>query len=455
MTDKARRAARLLIEESRRHRKEGRYREAAGVAISARRIATDEKDAELIATAFYEEGQSCLYSDDYRDAVTCATLALSQASGIPAGAKYIIGNSYVLWLSASLEVVEMLLSTKLELADEAEAWVRRTGKTSFRSLLLRKKARILADAERYQDAIWAAEEALAAARSDVRPEAEEQECMRALAFVEEAAGNWQAVRDRCETILNNSNMDRWSLFDVHGLCARSARNMGDVETAFSHARRCVELARGDNQRFLVWALRDLYSISVVAQTPLLDVAQEMVATATGIVEKSPEEPILWAELGHALKDVERYEEALAAYTRATELALEKATYHNNQGDTLYELKRYEEALAAYTRATELAPEKATYHNNRGLALSKLDRYEDELAAVRQAAELAPENAVYHNNVGNALYSLGHYEEALPAYTRATELAPENATYHNNLTYAQQELERQICADRGKNLGPQG
>jgi tetratricopeptide (TPR) repeat protein len=161
MTDKARRAARLLIEESRRHRKEGRYREAAGVAISARRIATDEKDAELIATAFYEEGQSCLYSDDYRDAVTCATLALSQASGIPAGAKYIIGNSYVLWLSASLEVVEMLLSTKLELADEAEAWVRRTGKTSFRSLLLRKKARILADAERYQDAIWAAEEALA------------------------------------------------------------------------------------------------------------------------------------------------------------------------------------------------------------------------------------------------------------------------------------------------------
>ena len=94
------------------------------------------------------------------------------------------------------------------------------------------------------------------------------------------------------------------------------------------------------------------------------------------------------------------------------------------GSALYRLERYEEALAAYTRATELAPEDAAYHNNRGLALSKLDRYEDKLGAYTRAAELAPEEAVYHNNRGNALYSLERYEEALAAYTRATELAPE-------------------------------
>ena len=40
--------------------------------------------------------------------------------------------------------------------------------------------------------------------------------MLTLAFVEEEAGNWQAVRDRCETILDDSSMGRWSLFDVHG-----------------------------------------------------------------------------------------------------------------------------------------------------------------------------------------------------------------------------------------------
>ena len=112
------------------------------------------------------------------------------------------------------------------------------------------------------------------------------------------------------------------------------------------------------------------------------------------------------------------------------------------GNALYSLRRYEEALPAYTRATELAPEETRSTTTTGvLPYPNWTATRTSCAAVRQAAELAPENAVYHNNVGNALYSLRRYEEALPAYTRATELAPEDAVYHNNRGLALSKLDR--------------
>ncbi len=443
MTGEARRAACLLIEESRRHRAEGSYREAAEAAVAAGRIAIGEADSELTATAFYEEGEALMFSGDHPRAIICATRGLAEAPEIPAGRSHILGKCYVLLLRASREVVGISLSTKLESADEAESWAQGTGETSFRASLLRERARILSVAERHESAFQVATEALGAAQAGIQQEGEERKCLLTLAFVAEAAGNWPAVRERCGTLLNDSSMDRWSLFDVHRLCARSARNMGDMEGAFFHARSRVELARGSGgQRFLVWALRDLYRISVAARDPLLDVAKEMVETATGLVETSPDDPILWAELGGALDDAERYEEALAAYTRAVELAPENAAYHDNVGNALYGLERYEEALAAFTRAAELAPENAAYHNRRGVALAKLERYADELAAYTRAVELAPENAVYRDNVGIALYGLERYEEALAAHTRAVELAPENAVYRDNVGNALKAFERQ-------------
>ncbi len=63
----------------------------------------------------------------------------------------------------------------------------------------------------------------------------------------------------------------------------------------------------------------------------------------------------WFNHGFMLETAERWEEALAAFTRATELGpkLDRAWY--GRGLVLIRLQRYEEAIASLKRNTELQP----------------------------------------------------------------------------------------------------
>ena len=54
--------------------------------------------------------------------------------------------------------------------------------------------------------------------------------------------------------------------------------------------------------------------------------------------------------GDTLKELKRFEEALASYDRALMLRPDYAEALSNRGNTLYEMKRFDEALASYDRA---------------------------------------------------------------------------------------------------------
>jgi tetratricopeptide (TPR) repeat protein len=53
---------------------------------------------------------------------------------------------------------------------------------------------------------------------------------------------------------------------------------------------------------------------------------------------------------HTLVQLERYEEALAAYDRSLELDPDDATAHNARGRVLWDLERYEDAYGAFDRS---------------------------------------------------------------------------------------------------------
>ena len=66
--------------------------------------------------------------------------------------------------------------------------------------------------------------------------------------------------------------------------------------------------------------------------------------------------------------------------------------HSNRGIALRDLGRFEEALAACDRAIEIDPRHAVAHTNRGNALRDLGRFEEALAAYDRAIEIDPRNA---------------------------------------------------------------
>ena len=142
-------------------------------------------------------------------------------------------------------------------------------------------------------------------------------------------------------------------------------------------------------------------------------------------------------LGNALRDKGRLDEAIAACSRAIALKPDMAEAHSSLGNILRDSGRPDEAVAACTRAIALRPGMAEAHLNLGNALKEQGRFDEAIAAFGRAIALRPDSAEAHNNLGNALLSLADHEGAIRAYHRVLELRPNYMAAHSNLLLCEQ------------------
>ena len=171
-------------------------------------------------------------------------------------------------------------------------------------------------------------------------------------------------------------------------------------------------------------------------------------------------------LGTALHDAGRFDDAAAQYRHALTIAPDYVPAINNLGVTLRALGRVDEAIGVYgdglrmrgdypdlhfnlanallaqNRAAEAAehfrqasagvPDSAGVHNNLGTALAEQGRLVEAAAAFERALAVEPTSARAHRNLGNVLGALGRADEAFGHLRRAAELAPADAETHYDL-----------------------
>jgi Flp pilus assembly protein TadD len=130
-----------------------------------------------------------------------------------------------------------------------------------------------------------------------------------------------------------------------------------------------------------------------------------------------------------------WHDGVALFSRALEVTGGNATIHNNLGTALADRGRFDEALPHYREAVRLAPGNAAYRNNLGTTLADLGRFDEALPHYREAIRLAPDDAVYHYNLASALDRLGRTAAAMQSYRRALELKPNDAAARVNLAVA--------------------
>ncbi|MFQ5974596.1 MAG: tetratricopeptide repeat protein, partial [Alphaproteobacteria bacterium] len=130
------------------------------------------------------------------------------------------------------------------------------------------------------------------------------------------------------------------------------------------------------------------------------------------IDRNPDEAKYHSNLGNALRDAGRAEEAVASYRRALELDQDLADAHHNLGTVLGDMGKTGEGIAALERALALRADFAPTYGNLSMLLGESGRLEDAVAACRKALALAPAQAEYQMNLASILLRNGKASEAL-------------------------------------------
>ncbi len=142
-------------------------------------------------------------------------------------------------------------------------------------------------------------------------------------------------------------------------------------------------------------------------------------------------------LGDAMRQQDRFLEAVAAYDRALEitestgggswfLLYARAISHER-------LDEWDKAEADFRAALELNPSQPQVLNYLGYSLvEKRVNLDEALEMIEQAVAASPDSGYIIDSLGWALYRLGRYEEAVPHMERAVELLAVDPVVNDHL-----------------------
>lgn len=151
-------------------------------------------------------------------------------------------------------------------------------------------------------------------------------------------------------------------------------------------------------------------------------------------------------LADMYRNLDRYEEAEAAYSALVERAPSDWRLYFSRGAARERLGRWPEAETDLQRALQLSPDQPDVMNYLGyLWVDRGERLSEGMALIRRAVELRPNSGAIIDSLGWAYYRQGDYTRALDYIERAVELEPADATLNDHLGDVYWRLGRRIEA----------
>jgi tetratricopeptide (TPR) repeat protein len=137
-------------------------------------------------------------------------------------------------------------------------------------------------------------------------------------------------------------------------------------------------------------------------------------------------------LGSALAEAGRHDEAVVEYDRCLVMWPTHAYALVNRGNSLARLGRDDEALDTFERASAARPAFWSARRAEGAALARAGRLDDAAALFRKAAEDGTGGAEAWFSLGSILLDQKRPDEARPALERAIAAQPSDPRFHNTL-----------------------
>lgn len=129
-----------------------------------------------------------------------------------------------------------------------------------------------------------------------------------------------------------------------------------------------------------------------------------------------------------------WQDSQSLWTHALACTSDNVIAEQNLGQAVHEQGRVDEAIAHFQVALQINPNQASVHSSLGVALLETGRADESLAHLQKALEIDPNDGDAHYNLGNTFLQMGRASEALAHYNRALEITPDDTEALNNMAW---------------------
>jgi len=140
------------------------------------------------------------------------------------------------------------------------------------------------------------------------------------------------------------------------------------------------------------------------------------------------------DLGYALFQKKRLDEAIEHFQQALRIKPDYAEAHHNFGNAWLQKGRADEAIVQYEEALQINHQDARSHNNLGYVLLQKKRVDEAIVHFQQALQVNPEYTEAHYNFGNALLQKRRVDEAIVHFQKALQVNPDSLGVLNTLAW---------------------
>ncbi len=177
----------------------------------------------------------------------------------------------------------------------------------------------------------------------------------------------------------------------------------------------------------------------------------------------PDLPDVYATKGDTLRQANRYEDAIAAYSRALslydDLSAARWFVHYTRAISYHKIDDWAPAEADFRAALALQPDHPQVLNYLGYSLvERGEKLDEALGMIEVAAAARPDNGAIVDSLGWVYFQLGRYDEAVLHLEQAASLEPVDPVINDHLGDAFWAVGRVIEArfqwQRALSFGPQ-
>jgi len=270
-------------------------------------------------------------------------------------------------------------------------------------------ARALIYANKPSEAVEHAQKAV-----DLEPKSAEYQALLALAF------DWSGNADRALVSARRATELDPKLPEAWAYLAEAETDKFKLKEAADALDRASNVGGRDNPEVLrVQAYLAETNADYISATDLYRRA----------VERAPERSYLYLSLGHALRALKQFPEAIQVYQQAADLNPDDARAEGGMGTAYYAMEGYDSAQSHLERSLEIDPNYANGWGQLGWVFYVQKDYDKAQPNFEKAVDLekdASRNASYRHALGWIYVNAKQWTRAKQEFTRALEENPDLA-----------------------------